>query len=261
MTYFRHLVLSVVCSALLELFAAVGLISQVTLPIAPIDKHAANLWLAARTLDKIPLPDDNPFQQYAAAPPVPSDEERNTADALTFHFDRGSTTLWAVETYSAPNPVLMAPQNLVLERSDWANGNAAGITLYLTKTNDTALQFMSDLESTGVGSNRTELYQSGAEDFTMRWGVSHLYEVGKRGAGFLQFDVAAFQEWLVSPALLIGGPFADHLPSYTISSSGVESTFSLPAKDLAFSVQYGSEHLGNETHHHRLLMFDLSWTW
>jgi hypothetical protein len=245
----------------MELMLAPGLIAQQVVPLSTADqKHITKTWLlAGKPSAQVPVPASNPFDQPGDADNVKTSDAAATEDALSFALDRKATTFWAADAYLPPTHTSVSPRSLY--GTDWCNSIAGGASLYLTKSNTTAAQFMTDLESSGSSLANNTIDQSGGEDLTLKWGASHLFFLGRSQTHVLQFDAAGYQEWLVAPALLLGGPFADHLPAYTISSTGVEATFSLPSRNLVFSARYGTERLTQSGEHGHLIQFDLSWTW
>ena len=197
----------------------------------------------------------NPF-----LPPSPSYSQNdagspNFADTLAFQFDRGGTSAWLTETY------LSTPHTWGdLQGNAWSNGLAAGGSYFFSKTNTTAVHFMSNLDSSTTHIGGLPFEQYDGSYLTIRWGISRLF-FSNSVRHELQLDVAGYGERMVAPPHL---PIAFYMldpTGYAVSSSGMEATFSLPSRNAVWSVRYGSERMVQQPAHGRLLQFQLSWNW
>lgn len=246
-----------VCFALLELlrpvllrgqneeFLAAG--TQLTTPAA--------LTSSAKSLSAAQPANANPFGLASQTYGQHAGANQTFSDTLAFQFDRASTSAWITETYLETSPSLVD-----LHPREWANGLAAGGTLFLTQSNTTAAHLMANLDSSTTNVGGLPFQQYDGAYLTLRWGLSHLL-LSHSGRNDLQVDVAGYSERMLSaPHLPIAFYTGDPM-GYAALSSGAEATFSLPSRNSALSVRYGWEQIVQPSTHGRLLQFQLAWSW
>jgi hypothetical protein len=167
----------------------------------------------------------------------------------------------ATYTFTAPTGHLFPGSAYDADAGMYGSSITGGADAYLTNSKATAVHFNADLELDGQFGQMNQGPQGVAQDFMLDWGVSHLFSSDKHPTRALELGVAAYQEWLVSRPLSLGGPFAGYVPGYSLFSAGLETTFTLPEKNAMFSLRYGHEHLVGGQSHGRIFAVGISWTW
>lgn len=245
-----------VCFALLELVRPVLVTGQESEFLASTALTPSIAWAATEEpLNITPPTITNPFGLTLQTHSQYGDGNQSSADTLAFQFDRGSSSAWLTETYFATPPTLAD-----LSPKEWSNGLAAGGTWFLTKSNTTAFHFMRNLDSSTTNVGGLPFDQYDGSYLTVRWGASHLF-LSNTGRNDLQIDLAGYAERMVSPPhSAVAFYMADPI-GYAASSSGAEATFSLPSRNIVFSVRYGSERVAQQPARSHLLQFQLSWSW
>jgi hypothetical protein len=79
--------------------------------------------------------------------------------------------------------------------------------------------------------------------------------------GISRVLMQAFQQQLISNFAPPNSPLTDVWAGHAAASAGFETTFTLPDKNIVFSMHEGTEHLGPGLGKAHLATFELSWTW
>ena len=79
--------------------------------------------------------------------------------------------------------------------------------------------------------------------------------------GISRVLMQAFQQQLISNFASPNSPLTDVWAGHAAASAGFETTFTLPDKNIVFSMHEGTEHLGPGLGKAHLATFELSSTW
>ncbi len=132
------------------------------------------------------------------------------------------------------------------------------MTAYLSPSDTTSVRMISDLDIYGQKREAEAVGQPGGQAFTLEWEVAHLVPTRM---GFLEVATGTYRQQLLSYAAFPNSPLADALPGYTVFGSGLETSLTLPDKNVTLSVRYGTQHLAQWVEKSHVAMFALSWTW
>jgi hypothetical protein len=144
----------------------------------------------------------------------------------------------------------------------WGNDITSGTTFYVTKNKGTSLNLCTDWEIHGQksGTNITP-----GQTFTIEWGLGQVLPLKKDMSRLLQLGFIGYDQWQVSHSsgtlLVAGVPVPESaIPFYSVHGMGVQSTFILPAKNLAFFFKYVDEYRALARVQGRTIVFGGSWT-
>jgi hypothetical protein len=152
----------------------------------------------------------------------------------------------------------------------WGNFLTTGTTVYITKNKGTSANLFTGWESHGqktVASTPSGSFSkiSPGQAFTMEWGFGQLLPLKKDFSRILQLGLVGYDQWQVSANggnyVVAGLPVtASGVPYYSVHGIGVQSTFLLPPKNLAFFFKYYDEYSAKARPVGRTIVFGGSWT-
>jgi hypothetical protein len=162
--------------------------------------------------------------------------------------------------YSAPAVDYLAkPGNLVA--GAWQSSLIGGIAFDLSKRNATAAQLNSDVEIYGPVQQLSDRQQASGQDLAFDFGIVQLFPLNKAFTRSFSLEVGGYQQWLVSQSLFASGPIAVREPGYMVSSTGLQTIFTLPENNMALSLHYGTERLAHAWQKRNAVELEFSWTW
>jgi hypothetical protein len=196
----------------------------------------------------------NPFQQPGSGVRKGSNDGAR-ADSWMLQIDRKWTSASAVYAFSAP-PGFYSSGRDQSDSNDWDSFVTSEITGYVNRSNTTYLRLSSDLETYGQKREAGDVGGPGGQNLTIQWEAAHLVS-SKFGA--LEIAAGRFQQQLVSNFASPNSPLTDVWAGHAAASAGFETTFTLPDKNIVFSMHGGT--LGPGLGKAHLATFELSWTW
>ncbi len=201
-------------------------------------------------------PAPNPFQRPgSSAHQAPGDPD--SPDSLALHLDHNWASASAHYAFTAP-PAFYVPARDAFETRDWSSSTITDIRAYLGRSNTMTARMTGDLEIYGQRREAGAPADPGGESFTMQWELAKLLFTR---LGPLEIAAGRFQQQLVSNPAFANSPITDVWAGYSASFGGFETTLTLPDKNLAFSLRFGSQYLGPALGKAHTAVFELSWTW
>ena len=211
----------------------------------------------------LPVPSE-PDQSGAQAPATPAasaHDGETLSGALNLQRSFKRTTAGVAYAFTPAGTSEFSGLNSGHSAGQWGNSLVGVFRSYANDS--TSFLMTADFETVGQ-------QQAKANEATLPGGGDILLEyLGTRslslgvGSHVSTFEVGfgAFQHWMVSSPLSMGGLFRGQLPGYGLYSHGLETTFTLPDSDTSFTVRYGYEHLVNGSERKPTVGFELSWSW
>jgi hypothetical protein len=196
----------------------------------------------------------NPFQRPGSNAQQAANK---SADPGLLQLDRAWTSALVQYAFTAP-PGFYSSAHNPSETSDWESSLSGAMTAYINPSYTTYARMTGDFETYGQKREAGEAGQPGGQSFTMEWELAHL--VTSR-LGSLEIAAGSYRQQLVSYPAFANSPLQDAFLGYSGSATGFETSFTLPDKNLTFSLRYGKEHsyaAPERTHEAR---FEFSWTW
>jgi hypothetical protein len=198
----------------------------------------------------------NPFERPGSSGHGQADG-RDSADSLATQIDRRWASTSAEYAFTAA-PSFYSPGRNDCDPRDWDSLISSGITAYLNRSNTTTVRMSSSLDLYGQRREAGATGDPGGQAFTMEWEVSHLLP---SKLGPMEVAAGRYQQQLILRQAFPNAPLTDELLGYSMSSAGFETTVTLPDRNLAFSLRYGTQHSGTTVDRSHVAMFELSWTW
>ena len=198
----------------------------------------------------------NPFQCPETSSHKSADDA-DSPDALLFLKTRSRLTTSTAYSFSAP-PGFYAPQPNDLDPALWNSSISSVISASLRQSGSSSFRVSGDLENYGQRRPSFASGDAGSQTLTLEWQFAQ-----RLPTRFGAFEVAAggYQQQLIANRAFAHGPVTEALDGYSVSSAGVETTFTLPDRNLGLTVRYGSEHVRFETGKSRTASFEFSWSW
>jgi hypothetical protein len=142
--------------------------------------------------------------------------------------------------------------------ADWNSSLTGVFAAYANPKGTSYFRMTTDLELYGQKRDAGEPGPPGGKDITMEWEVAHL--IPSR-LGSVEFAAGIYRQQLLSYSAFPNTAVADPLPGYTVFGSGVETSVTLPDKNLTLTFRSGRQYLEHGLDKAHVSMFELSWTW
>lgn len=199
----------------------------------------------------------NPFQRPGSDSKAADDGE--PSDPTMLRIDgRRSSALFHYAFDAAPGFYSLSRNQLAGFGGDWGNSLTGVAAAYANPKASTYVRMTTDLELYGEKRDAGEAGSPGGRDVTMEWEIAHL---APSRLGSVEFAAGIYRQQLLSYPAFPNTAVTDPLPGYTVLGSGLETSLTLPDKNLTLSFRYGSQHLEHGSDKAHLSTFELSWTW
>ncbi len=203
-------------------------------------------------------PAANPFQRPGSSAHGAA-ERAQPAEPGILRRDCKWTSVLAHYAFDAAPGFYSSSRNQPLGGSaDW-NSSLTGVFAAYAHTKGTSyLRMTTDLELYGQKRDAGEAGFPGGKDITMEWEVAHV--IPSR-LGSVEFAAGIYRQALFSYSAFPNTAIADPLPGDTVLGSGLETSFTLPDKNLTLSFRSGRQYLEHGSDKALISTFELSWTW
>jgi len=198
----------------------------------------------------------NSFQRPASSGWNRPDDGKS-AESLQWQRDRSRISALALYDFTAP-PSFYASSHNQLTASDWNSVASGAITGYLTRYYTTYIRATGEFQLDGEKRESGANGQPGTQTFTTQWESAHLLP---SRLGLAEVAAGVYRQQLVSYGSFANSAIADEFAGSSISAHGLETTLTVPDKNLTLSVHHGTQYLGRTLGKAHLTMFELSWTW
>jgi hypothetical protein len=201
-------------------------------------------------------PTANPYQRPGSSAHEAADRP---ADAAILRRDSKWTSALAHYAFDAA-PSFYSPSynQPVGVGADWNSSLTGVFAANANPKGTTYLRMTTDLELYGQKRDAGEPGPPGGKDITMEWEAAHL--IPSR-LGSVEFAAGIYRQQLLSYSAFPNTALADSLPGYTVLGSGLETSVTLPDKNLTLSFRSGRQYLKHGWDKARVSIFALSWTW
>jgi len=200
-------------------------------------------------------PTANPFERPASSEHKKADDD--DPDSLQLHLDHKWISALASYAFTAP-PAFYSFNHNGVGASDWDSSASTGLIAYLNRAYTSSIRMTSDFEMSGQRRESGGIGQPGSQSVTLQWEATHLIPTK---LGFLEVAAGSYQQHIVSYAPLANSPLTDAFAGSTVSAHGLATSLTLPDKNLAFALHFGTQYLGRTLGKAHVTMFELSWTW
>jgi hypothetical protein len=167
----------------------------------------------------------------------------------------------AIGVLYSPPPGEYLPRPGAAITDGWQNSVAGELSFDLEHGGSVSMEFNADVEIYGSEQQPLDRKQASAQDSKFEWGLAKQFPANNIVKYSMGLEIGGFHEWTITQPLLAGGPLIVREPSYTLFSAGLQTAFTVPDKDMTFTVRYGFDRLMQEPQKHRALAIELSWNW
>ncbi len=198
----------------------------------------------------------NPFQpSWSNSRKALSDSA--SSDTLGLQFDRSWTTALAQYSFTAPPSFYsFAPGGA--GTSDWDSVLGGAFTTYVSRSYTSYFRVSTEFETQGQRRDVGGIGEPGAQSFTTELEFAHLLP---SPLGPMEIATGTYQQRQVSDAAFANSPLSTPFLGYSGSAAGLETSVTLPDKNISFTFRQGTERANGVSGRFHATQFGFSWTW
>jgi hypothetical protein len=142
-----------------------------------------------------------------------------------------------------------------------------GTTFYITKNKGTSANLFTDWEVHGGRQGANNTSKTPGQTFTDEWGLGQILPLKKDFSQLLQLGAIGYDQWQVtanSGTAPVPGTnltvAASLIPFYSVHAVGVQTSYVLPAKNIAAFFKFEHEYMADSHYQGNTYVFGGTWT-
>ena len=198
----------------------------------------------------------DPFQRPGYKPHSAADENAHADAVPLLQLDRSWNRTYVQYAFAAPTSFYSPGRNQI-SPAEWDSALTGVFAAYLDHSG-TFTRMTTNLELDGEQREASAVGNPRTQALTAEWELGRL--VPSR-FGWLDLATGIYRQRLLSYAPFANTAIADTLAGAPVSGAGVESSVTLPDRNLSLTFRYGRQHLDNAQQRQRVVGLGLSWSW